>query len=329
MQPTTIILRRPNDFSKELEAAWSQIFTDNVKFAQSAEEVDLSAISQDGLLLIDCKKPFFFDLDLQYLFQQCKNRAAKITRYNSNQDRIEALPISFLPFELIKSAPLQNLIGLSQSFQTLLMPGFYCDQDESELLRTWQGKPKKPALFLDRDGVIIEDVGYPHRPSQLKIFPEIYEMIRLARNRGHWIIGLSNQAGIAKGLFSENDLQEFTDLLQAELAKKEANLDAIYYCPYHPQAKLSEYKKDSVQRKPGPGLLLRAAQDFRIDLTNSWMIGDKPSDVLEQLKIRTLLIKGNYELGNTQATIFPEHQGLFNFLNDAMPAMPHADTAPK
>lgn len=137
----------------------------------------------------------------------------------------------------------------------------------------------KTAVFLDRDDTIIRDPGYLSDPSGIEILPGAAEAIR-SLNRAHiQAIVITNQSGIARGFFDEKTLQAIHDRLRAMLAADGATIDAIYYCPHHPEGVVEEYRTECDCRKPGPGLLLQAAHDFMLDLERCYLVGDKPIDI--------------------------------------------------
>jgi rfaE bifunctional protein nucleotidyltransferase chain/domain len=138
----------------------------------------------------------------------------------------------------------------------------------------------KKAVFLDRDGVLVRDSNYPHKIEDLQIFPEVAEALKMLKKAGYITIVISNQSGVARGLFTEEDIKKFNLEMKKKLEKEGAIIDAIYFCPHHPtEARIEKYKKDCECRKPKPGMLLKAAKDFGISLKSSWMIGDKEEDV--------------------------------------------------
>lgn len=137
----------------------------------------------------------------------------------------------------------------------------------------------RPAVFIDRDGTISEEVGYVNHPSRYKVFPFAAEALRRINDAGWLAILVTNQAGVARGYFSEDLIHVIHDLLQAELARGRARLDGIYYCPHHPTVGDAPYRQACDCRKPRPGLITRAAAEHNIDLTRSWMIGDRYSDI--------------------------------------------------
>jgi D-glycero-D-manno-heptose 1,7-bisphosphate phosphatase len=136
---------------------------------------------------------------------------------------------------------------------------------------------KRPAVFIDRDGTISEEVGYVNHPSRFRVFPYSAEAIRILNNNGWLAIVITNQAGVARGYFSEELIASVHDRLKSEL--ENAQLDAIYYCAHHPSVGEPPYRFDCDCRKPKPGLIERASKDFEIDLGASWMVGDRYSDV--------------------------------------------------
>lgn len=137
---------------------------------------------------------------------------------------------------------------------------------------------KNKALFLDRDGVINVDKHHVYKIEDCEFIDGIFDLCRKAKSQGYKIIVVTNQAGIAKGIYTEEDYFKFRDYVHAEFEKQGCPIDAEYYCPYHIEG-LGKYRKDSEDRKPNPGMILKAAKDFNIDLSQSILIGDKESDI--------------------------------------------------
>jgi len=136
------------------------------------------------------------------------------------------------------------------------------------------------AVFLDRDGVVVKDKGYHYMISDLELMEGAAGAIAKLNKMGYLAIIVSNQSGIARGYFSEKALLQFNEHLLKELDALGAKVDGIYYCPHHPtEAKVKKYLIDCECRKPKPGMLLEAANDHNIDLSKSWMVGDKETDV--------------------------------------------------
>lgn len=132
---------------------------------------------------------------------------------------------------------------------------------------------------MDRDGTVSEEVGYVNHPSRYRVFAYSAEAIRLLNETGWLAILVTNQAGVARGYFTEELIDAVHDVLKVELKQKSAQLDAIYYCAHHPTVGEAPYRFDCDCRKPKPGLIQNAARDFEIDLAQSWMIGDRYSDI--------------------------------------------------
>jgi len=135
------------------------------------------------------------------------------------------------------------------------------------------------AVFLDRDGVICEDVHYIKTPSQLKLLPRVGSAINLLNDIGFKVVVVSNQSGVARGYLTEEDVKKVNQKMINELGGS-CHIDAIYYCPHHPEIGSKTYKKECDCRKPNPGMLKVAAQDLNLDLKHSFMIGDKMDDIL-------------------------------------------------
>lgn len=138
---------------------------------------------------------------------------------------------------------------------------------------------KQKAFFLDRDGVINEDRNYVYRKEDFFFLPGIFRLLQKAQAAGYLLIVITNQAGIARGYYSEDDFDELTVWMKAEFHKRNISLDAVYYCPYHPTKGQGEYLRPSECRKPAPGMLLKARQDFNLDMKQSVLLGDKMSDI--------------------------------------------------
>lgn len=142
----------------------------------------------------------------------------------------------------------------------------------------WINAPS-PALFLDRDGVINVDHGYVHRVSDFEFVDGIFELARSARALGFKIVVITNQAGIARGYYSEADFHQLSDWMCGQFLERNAPIARVYFSPYHPIEGLGIYKKDDFSRKPHPGMILRAQQELALDLKKSLLIGDKASDL--------------------------------------------------
>jgi D-glycero-D-manno-heptose 1,7-bisphosphate phosphatase len=136
------------------------------------------------------------------------------------------------------------------------------------------------AVFLDRDGVITQEPPYyAHKLSQLELLPKSADAIRLLNENGFLVVVACNQAGIAHGYYQEEDAILFNQAMKDNLARECARIDAVYYCPHHPQAGIERYRVNCNCRKPEPGMLIRAGKELDVDLRQSFMVGDKLSDM--------------------------------------------------
>ena len=138
---------------------------------------------------------------------------------------------------------------------------------------------KRPAVFIDRDGTISEEVGYVNHPSRYRVFPYSGDAIKLLNDNNWLAIVITNQAGVARGYFSEDVITSVHERLNQELGQQEARLDGIYYCAHHPTVGEPPYRHDCDCRKPKAGLINQATTDFEVDLSRSWMVGDRYSDI--------------------------------------------------
>ena len=134
-------------------------------------------------------------------------------------------------------------------------------------------------VFLDRDNTLIEDPGYLTDPEAVRLLPGVDLALKSLAQAGYKLVVVTNQSAIARGLLTEEQLQRIHETLRGQLADRGVELDAIYYCPYHPDGTVKDYARESHDRKPRPGMLLRAAAELDIDLTRSWMVGDSVRDV--------------------------------------------------
>ena len=155
----------------------------------------------------------------------------------------------------------------------------------------------KKAIFLDRDGVINIDYGYVHKIENFIFIKGVFKALRILQELDYLLIIVTNQAGIAKSIFCESDLNLLHEHMNNELKKEKIYLDGIYYCPHHIEGNNPFYSIKCNCRKPQPGMILNAINDFNIDLGNSILIGDKFSDILagKNAKIPfTILLNSKY-----------------------------------
>lgn len=153
----------------------------------------------------------------------------------------------------------------------------------------------RPAAFLDRDGVINVDHGYTFRPEDLELTPTAAEGVGLLNAAGYPVLVVTNQSGVARGLYGIADIERFHAHLQARLALYGAHVDGFYYCACHPDGIVAEYAIEHEDRKPSPGMLLRAMREWNVRREGSFMIGDRESDMAaaDRAGIAGLLVPAN------------------------------------
>lgn len=163
---------------------------------------------------------------------------------------------------------------------------------------------KKPAVFLDRDGVICSEKSYVCSLDEMEIFPYSGQVIEKIKRLGYYVFVVTNQSGIARGLFSLDALKQMNRFLLEELG-----IHAVYYCPHHPNGIVKEYAKKCNCRKPLTGLLEQACTDFNVDLNNSYMVGDRASDILagQNMKIQTILLNSGYGKERLEEPVVPDY----------------------
>jgi len=147
---------------------------------------------------------------------------------------------------------------------------------------------KKKAVFLDRDGTLNADAAYASRYEQIVVYPESFEAVKKLNRAGLLAVVVTNQSAVGRGLLTEDGLNDIHDRLNASFAGRGARLDAIYYCPHYPLSADPRYGRECDCRKPNPGLALRAAAELGIELSQSYMIGDKAEDIIFGMNIRAV-----------------------------------------
>lgn len=138
---------------------------------------------------------------------------------------------------------------------------------------------RTPAVFLDRDGTICEEVGYVNHLDRIDVYPWSAQAIRKLNRAGLPVVVVTNQSGVGRGYFSERLVKQAHARITKELAARGAHVDAFYYCPHHPTAVVRKYRKDCRCRKPATGMVEEAARRFRLDLESSFVVGDSYRDI--------------------------------------------------
>lgn len=159
----------------------------------------------------------------------------------------------------------------------------------------------KPCVFLDRDGTITEEVGYVNHLSRLRLIPGAARAIRRLNDADILSVVVTNQAGVARGYFTEDLVRSVMGKMEDLLSEDaDASLNAIYYCPHHPTAGDPPYRQDCRCRKPRPGMVEHACEELPIDMDNSYMIGDRRTDITfgHAVGLKTVLVMTGYGMGD-------------------------------
>ena len=171
------------------------------------------------------------------------------------------------------------------------------------------------AFFLDRDGVINKDYGYVHSWDKFEIFDNTYEALRLIKQHGYMIVVITNQAGIARGYYTEIEFHRLMDQFRAEALAQGVKIDGVYHCPHHPLGVVAGLNIECDCRKPKPGMITRAADEFEIDISASYLVGDKLSDIQAGLACG---IKESFLIGKSTDRLARHVTSLFEAVKFAL-----------
>ncbi len=161
---------------------------------------------------------------------------------------------------------------------------------------------KRPAIFIDRDGTINEQMGYINHLSRFHIFSGVPEAIRLLNENNFFVIIVTNQSGVARGYFPIELVENIHEYMRDTLEKQGAKIDAVFFCPHYPRSRLKEYALECDCRKPKTGMIRQALDRFDIDLAQSYMIGDHYTDLefAHNGNIKSIMVKTGYGLGEAE-----------------------------
>jgi D-glycero-D-manno-heptose 1,7-bisphosphate phosphatase len=244
--PDAIALRRVSDSSRygTVELEGNRI----VRFREKASDVTGAALINAGIYVLDARV----------------------------LERIRILPCSIERDVFPALAQEGRLAGYVRE-------GFFLDIGLQETLERGRRElltlSRRPAAFLDRDGVLNVDRHYVHRPDQVEWIPGAIACVRRLNDLGYRVVVVTNQAGVAHGYYGEDSVHALHTWMNDQLAAHGAFVDAFYHSPYHPEARVEKFRRTHVDRKPGPGMILRALSDLNIDKNRSFLIGDKESDI--------------------------------------------------
>lgn len=140
-------------------------------------------------------------------------------------------------------------------------------------------RKKSRCMFLDRDGVVNKDIGYAFTYDQIEYIDGLFPLSRLATSLGYKIVIITNQSGIGRGFYTDDDFLNLMEKIKKDFLRQNAQIDGVYFSPFHPTKALGSFRKYDPSRKPGPGMIIQAEKDLSLDLANSVLIGDKMSDI--------------------------------------------------
>jgi D-glycero-D-manno-heptose 1,7-bisphosphate phosphatase len=171
-------------------------------------------------------------------------------------------------------------------------------------LRAYALEPRKPCLFLDRDGIVVKNVDYMYQKKDVEIIPEVAELIARANKAGWYVVVVSNQSGVGRGYFSDADCEAINNYIGEQVTALTGGVINYWlYCPYHPTDAKGPYCRESVYRKPKPGMVLEACSLLPIDIDKSLMVGDNVTDVLEMPGLKCVLVNTGRDLSTTPSGV--------------------------
>ncbi len=283
----------------------------HVSRTSSIELLGFSIEQNDG------SNPGFLDLNNELVGGQ-KDGLKRVHQQSIGyKDCYREIGIAWMKVETLKkaassSSQLTDRFLFTDSFfsDCCFVEGIPLPKKTNELIKKTS---KKPALFLDRDGIINEDLGYISSKDKVHFIEGVFPLIKLFKEKGWWVFVVTNQSGVARGFFSEENVVSLHKWMDLEMKKRSAEVDGWFFCPFHPKAKDELLKGVSLFRKPNPGMLLSAAEKYGVHLEKSLMIGDKLTDIISLRGLKANLIKGRYPLDGATAPCFKSHDELVNY----------------
>lgn len=201
------------------------------------------------------------------------------------------------------SSLIKNFEHLNKDFNIYCIPYSICKKASLK---------ERNIAFLDRDGILIKDIGYPHKKEHFHLNNEVLPFLKRLQDYNYEFIIITNQSGIARGLFSISTYKKFHSFLEKEFKKFKLKFLDVYFCPYYEHGKIKRYSKKSILRKPYPGMVLKAFSKYNINYEKSFMIGDKESDIIKLPYLSSYLVKGEFPLEeNKNSYIFKNFDELF------------------
>ena len=259
----------PLYFSKNVEAKTRSFYRQTLGLYGPLRPEEYPPEREGKFLMIEGNSRVLFDP----LSLQSSGENIRLSSYDPREDRVREEPLMFSTFP---PGPLRPSL---------------CALDLEKIHR---GQPVG-CLFLDRDGIIIEDTGYPKNPETLLFKEEIVPVIKGAKARGLTIMVVSNQSGLARGYLDHQDVEACWGKIQEKLKARGTSIDHHTYCPHHPQGIREEYRRISPARKPSPGMILTAFAHAPLDLGKSLMVGDRESDRIHLGGLKSLIVTPDFK----------------------------------
>ncbi len=324
----TLVLLKNN----ELDANFVSFTNPEIKDSIAKNFSDYNR--KDDFLIINCNIPFLCDIELLYKSHvSSKNKATVAVKFSDDvfdnteivvdndynvvsvehsnsfkKDGYVYIGITFVNSSLLFGNRLSESVNLKANPVPSVAYKTYEDIDGFQVKNN-----RRKALFLDRDGIINKDISYLYKKEDVIFCDGIFELCRSFVEHDYIIVVVTNQSGIARGFYTLRDTDILHSWMKDEFKRRGVDITDFFICPYHINAKELEYKKDSLLRKPNPGMLLKASEEWNIDLSKSVMIGDKPSDRIRLPYLKSYIKKSKYTEKDYNFVTFKELTATFNF----------------
>lgn len=266
---------------------------------------EISQHNFEHYLYIVCDDKFFCG-DYNFFCQNAKSSMNVALSYQLGKalsgSVVEKLPFATEKVLFFSKEALSSLENQKKVPQLLLGSSVPFENGKSLYALKCMREHRAPCLFLDRDGIIIKDKKYLSKPEEIEFVDGIFDLVRWAKNKKWYVIVVTNQSGIGRGLYTEEDYQRCQSLVEAKFREENIPLSKAYFSPYHEKSEDKKILEEIYTRKPFPGMLLKAAKDFPIDFANSIMVGDKKSDEFIETPLTTYFVKGDYPVEEGKRT---------------------------
>ena len=280
---------------------------------------DVFKENYDNFLYIECANDFFCG-DYNYFCQNTQNEIKIALSYKLGKalsgEKLDKLPLGFEKIMFFSKSAISSFESQQKTPQLLFGSRVLLDGSKSLYTIKCLRELRAPCLFLDRDGVIIKDKKYLSKPEEIEFVDGIFDLVRWAKEQKWYVIVVTNQSGIGRSLYSEEDYQKCQNFIDEKFKEKNLSLTTSYFSPYHEDSKDEKILSEMFTRKPFPGMLLKAAKDFPIDFEQSIMVGDKKSDEFIETPLTTYFLQGDYPLEKGER-VFRTLGDLLNHLKNS------------